>query len=74
MKLQKFENNEFSLEAIVDVDNNISFKGKDIATALGYQDTNQAIRKHVEDEDKITQENLGPVKTTRLNWNDKDMI
>ena len=30
------------------------FVGKDVATILGYGDTNQAIRKHVDDEDKLT--------------------
>lgn len=30
------------------------FVGKDAATILGYSDTNQAIRNHVDDEDKLT--------------------
>jgi anti-repressor protein len=30
------------------------FVGKDVAEALGYTDTNQAIRKHVDDEDKLS--------------------
>lgn len=30
------------------------FVGKDVATILGYSDTNQAIRNHVDDEDKLT--------------------
>lgn len=30
------------------------FVGKDVAEILGYGDTNQAIRKHVDDEDKLT--------------------
>ena len=28
--------------------------GKDVAEILGYGDTNQAIRKHIDDEDKLT--------------------
>jgi len=64
----------FSLKAIVDKDKNIYFKGKDVATALGYQDTKQAVRKHVEDDDKISMENLRGVETTTLNWNDKNTI
>lgn len=30
------------------------FVGKNVATILGYSDTNQAIRKHVDDDDKLT--------------------
>lgn len=30
------------------------FVGKDVAVILGYSDTNQAIRNHVDDEDKLT--------------------
>ena len=30
------------------------FRGMDIAKALGYADTNQAVRKHVDEEDKVT--------------------
>lgn len=32
------------------------FVGKDVAEILGYGDTNQAIRKHVDDEDKLTRQ------------------
>lgn len=32
------------------------FVGKDVAEVLGYSDTNQAIRKHVDDEDKLTRQ------------------
>ena len=32
------------------------FVGKDIAIALGYKDTDQAIRMHVDDEDKLTRD------------------
>ena len=30
------------------------FVGKDVATALGYKDTDQTIRKNVDEEDKLT--------------------
>jgi len=29
------------------------FVGKDVATALGFKDSNNALKQHVEDEDKI---------------------
>jgi prophage antirepressor-like protein len=32
------------------------FVGKDVADVLGYNDTNQAVRKHVDDEDKLTRQ------------------
>ena len=32
------------------------FVGKDVAEILGYGDTNKAIRKHVDDEDKLTRQ------------------
>ena len=38
------------------VNNEPYFVGKDVATILGYSDTNQAIRKHVDDEDKLTRQ------------------
>lgn len=38
------------------VNNEPYFVGKDVAEVLGYSDTNQAIRKHVDDEDKLTRQ------------------
>ena len=59
---KKFENKSLNLTIVSYIDNkqNIYFKGKDIALALGYTDTDQAIRNHVDDDDKKTY----PVKTT----------
>ena len=37
-------------------DEQIFFVGKDVAEALGYADTDQALRKHVDDEDKLTRQ------------------
>ena len=34
----------------------LQYVGKDVAQVLGYNDTNQAIRKHVDDEDKLTRQ------------------
>ena len=36
------------------VNNEPHFVGLDIAKALGYSDTNQAVRNHVNDDDKLT--------------------
>ena len=40
------------LKSFIDKNQNIYFIGKDVAKILGYQDTNQAIRKHVDEEDR----------------------
>ena len=51
---KKFANDELDIELTSDIDNkqNVWFKGKDVALILGYSDTDQALRKHVESEDK----------------------
>ena len=48
------------IESFIDKQQIIWFKGKDVAEILGYRDTNQAIRKHVDEEDKFK----GAVETT----------
>ena len=50
IKLFDFENQSFR---VLQIENEPWFVGKDVAEILGYGDTNQAIRKHVED-DKLT--------------------
>ena len=40
------------LKSFIDKNQKIYFIGKDVAKILGYQDTNQAIRKHVDEEDR----------------------
>ena len=68
--LQKaFTNNELNINitSYIDKQEVIWFKGKDVAQILGYTDTNQAIRKHVSTENKITrldQQKCSPVETT----------
>ena len=59
---KQFENKSLNLTIVSYIDNkqNVYFKGKDIALALGYVDTDQAIRTHVDDYDK---KNL-PVEAT----------
>ena len=46
---KKYSNEEMNIELTSFLDNkqNVWFKGKDIATAIGYSDTTQAIRKSV---------------------------
>ena len=59
---KRFNNVELGIELTSYIDNkqNIWFLGKDVAKILGYSDTTQAIRKHVDDEDKYK----GGVETT----------
>lgn len=47
-----FENAEFGKVRTVDVDGVIHFVGKDVAQALGYKNTKDALAKHVDAEDK----------------------
>ena len=59
---KKFKNVDLGIElkSFIDYKQNTWFLGKDVAKILGYSDTNQAIRKHVDEEDKYK----GAVKTT----------
>ena len=59
---KKFTNEElgFELTSYIDYKQNVWFLGKDVAKILGYSDTAQAIRKHVDEEDKYK----GGVETT----------
>ena len=62
MLKKDFKNEELGIElkSFIDKHQNIFFIGKDVAKILGYRDTNQAIRKHVDDEDR----KYFPVETT----------
>lgn len=53
-KLKIFENKEFGKIRTVSIDDQAWFVGKDIATALGYKDSSDALKKHVEFDDKLT--------------------
>lgn len=51
-ELQIFENPEFGPIRSVEIDGEPWLVGKDVAAALGYSDTAQAVRTHVDEEDK----------------------
>lgn len=53
-ELQIFNNAEFGQVRVLNKEGEPWFIGKDIAERLGYKDTSQAIRKHVDEEDKLT--------------------
>lgn len=50
--LQVFDSSEFGKIRAVEINGDPWFVGKDIASALGYQNPQRAIRNHVDDEDK----------------------
>lgn len=52
--LQIFNNPEFGQVRTVQIDGEPWFVGKDVAAALGYENTRDAIARHVDDEDKNT--------------------
>ena len=53
-ELQIFNSPEFGQARIVTIDGEPWFIAKDVATALGYSNTRDAIAKHVDDDDKNT--------------------
>lgn len=53
-ELQIFNNEEFGQVRTVVIDNEPYFVGKDVAIALAYKDTPDALKRHVEAEDKLT--------------------
>ena len=55
-ELMIFNNPEFGEIRTVEVDGEPWLVGKDVAAALGYSDTDQALRKHVDEEDKLTRQ------------------
>lgn len=51
-ELQIFNNKEFGNVRVIEIDGEPWFVGKDVAEALGYQNTRKAIGDHVDDDDK----------------------
>lgn len=60
-KLQIFTNEEFGSVRTVTIDGEPWFVGKDVATALGYKNFRDAIKRYVEAEDKgvVKHDSLG---------------
>lgn len=53
-ELKIFQNEQFGRVRTLQIENEPYFVGKDVAEILGYSDTNQAIRMHVDEDDKLT--------------------
>ena len=52
--LKIFQNEEFEEVRTIQIDGEPWFVGKDVAKNLGYKDTSDALKNHVDDEDKLT--------------------
>ena len=63
--IQVFNNTEFGEIRSMTIDGEPYFVGKDVAAALGYERPDNAIRKHVDDEDKLTHQK--EVNTWQMN-------
>lgn len=55
-EIKLFENPEFGQVRVLEQEGEPWFVGKDVATLLGYKDTSDALKKHVDDEDKLTRQ------------------
>ncbi len=53
-ELQVFNNTEFGSVRTTVIDGEPFFVGKDVAKILGYRDTSDALKRHVDEEDKLT--------------------
>ena len=55
-EIQIFNNEEFGDIRTVEINGEPWLIGKDVATALGYKDTSDALKTHVDEEDKLTRQ------------------
>ena len=55
-ELKIFESPAFGSIRTVEIDSTPYFVGKDVAEVLGYTNTPKAIRDHVDEEDKLTEQ------------------
>lgn len=53
-------NGEFGRVRTMAIENDVWFVGKDIAECLGYKDTSDALKKHVDEDDKMGGQNTDP--------------
>lgn len=54
MEIEIFKNPDFGIVRTMVIENEPFFVGKDVATILGYKDTSDALKRHVDSEDKLT--------------------
>ena len=75
MEIQKYTNTilNCNIKCVLS-GSDVWFRGKDIANALGYENTTKAIRDHVEEEDKSKLEELDKNETFSSTYHDKITI
>ena len=64
--IKVFENDAFGSVRTIDREGDVWFVGKDVAAALGYSNTNDALSRHVDPEDKYQGEGG---RVSRPPWN-----
>ena len=52
-EIQVFENAEFGSIRTVEIDGNVWFVGKDVAVALAYSEPHKAVKRHVDEDDRM---------------------
>ena len=57
-ELQIFSNEQFGSVRVIEQNGDPLFVGKDVADILGYTNQNEAIRDHVDEEDKLNSKTL----------------
>ena len=57
-ELQLFSNEQFGSVRVIEQNGEPWFVGKDVADILGYTNQNEAIRDHVDEEDKLNSKTL----------------
>lgn len=65
-ELQTFSNSEFGAIRTLNIDNAPWFVGRDVAKSLGYAKPENAVKAHVDDEDKCTTPIQGSAYETRV--------
>ena len=68
-QIKIFQSQEFGQVRILEINGEPWLVGKDVAEALGYSDTSDALKKHVDDEDKMGRQiadSLGRMQNTKV--------
>ena len=53
-KLKVFKNQDFGAIRTVEINGEAYFVGKDVTDILGYKDSSDALKRHVDEDDKLT--------------------
>jgi len=72
-QIQTFQNSSFKIECVC-VDGNPWFRGRDVATILGYNNTTQALRVNVDEDDRKKMDELGKLSDSLPDANAKKTI